>query len=50
MMSRGPHEGLKLVCQSMVEIFAKFMALVLNKSKNFSVKFLREISQILFNT
>ena len=40
-----PIKGLKLVCQrqAMVEIFANYVTYVLNKSQNFSAKFLRQI-------
>ena len=47
MMSDYPHKVLKLVCQAMVEIFANFVAQVLNKNRGFS--FHGKI-QILFNT
>ena len=39
MMSWGPHKGLKLVCQAMVEILVNFVAWVLNKFRNFPWKF-----------
>ena len=42
MMSSGSHKDLKLVCQGMVEIFANFVAYVLNKIRIFWVRIFTE--------
>ena len=47
MMSHSPHKVLKLVCQSIVEIFANFVAKVLNKIWIFSEPIFHDF---LFNT
>ena len=49
-MSYYPHKGLKLVCKVIEENFTNFVAYVLHKSKNFSVKIQTQKFLILFNT
>ena len=50
MMSWGPHKVFKLVSQTMVEMFANFVAWVLNKFRIFQWKFASRKILILFDT